>query len=57
MRKSLTTKDTKYTKEKGGRLHERFSFVTFVYFVVERSFPFKNGRTRRRKSTAQLSGE
>jgi hypothetical protein len=41
---SLTTKDTKYTRGESGWFYERFSFVTFVYFVVEKSFPVNGDR-------------
>ncbi len=45
--------DGKEPKHEGHQVHkgekavilQAFSFVTFVYFVVEKSFPVKNGRT------------
>jgi hypothetical protein len=42
---SLTTKDTKYTKEVKKADSRAFSFVTFVYLVFGKGFPVKNGRT------------
>lgn len=43
MRKSLTTKSTKYTKGKIGSTLGAFTFVAFVSFVVKNGVPVKNG--------------
>jgi hypothetical protein len=42
--KSLTTKDTKYTKGEKSLDFVGFSFVTVVSFVFEKWHPVKNGR-------------
>ena len=42
--KSLTTKDTKYTKGKKSPNSFCFSFVTVVSFVFEKRAPVKNSR-------------
>jgi hypothetical protein len=44
--KSLTTKDTKYTKGEKSLDFVGFPFVTVVSFVFEKWHPVKNGRAK-----------